>query len=436
MTELRIFQEYISSNLNNLNIDLLNQYIEQACTNLSINQAANQILINSLPELKKPVIRILEISATSGSYTQKAIRKYQNSCQRIEATVLFINKTAHELSQIIFQKYFPCSERLKLTLSTDDFLISKLGDFDVIVGLPLISKVQGQTKKDLCAEYEDNLACNTAAFITQKALRHGDNIALFLPKYFLNNLDFIETRKAISKFQITHIYDYSEIAFKESHQEIISITINKKSPPNNVFVSSLANKQSFSQQQTHITDNMLNIWTIYTNPEFREWIGKMEFGLFDVYRDRQLKKSDLKSTGEIKVLKAINLPRDGRHVIHTDKDKYIDVVDLEGLSSAKFLHRTDVYLCPNLTTKPRLIAKPENCIASGSLAILIPKKDTTFTTEDIAYFASTEFEYFYNICRNLSTRSLNIDKPAAYLFGKRCNKSKTFFLSITPPHEC
>lgn len=422
MTELHNFKEYILSNLNNHNIDLLNQYIEQACTNLSINQAANQILINSLPEIKKPVIKILEIAATSGSSTQKAIRKYQNSCQRIEATVLYINNTAHELSKIIFQKNFPCSERLQLTLATGDYLDSELGDFDVIVGLPLISRVQGERKKDLCEEYQDNLACNTAAFLTQKALRYGDNIALLLPKYFLNNLDFSKTRNAISKFNITHIYDFSEIAFKESHQEIISITLSKKTSTGSVFVSSLADKQTFSQQQIHITDNMLNIWTIYTNPEFREWIGKMEFGIFDVYRDRQLKKTDLKSNGDIRVIKSINLPRNGDHVIYTDKDKYIDVADLAGLNSSKFLHRTDVYLCPNLTTKPRLIAKPANCIASGSLAILIPKKDSALTSKDIAYFATPEFEYFYNICRNLSSRSLNIDKPAAYLFGKKCTK--------------
>ncbi len=78
-----------------------------------------------------------------------------------------------------------------------------------------------------------------------------------------------------------------------------------------------------------------------------------------------------------------------------------------------------MFLSPNMTYYPRVVVKPKNCVVNGSVAIFELKPDISITETDLLFFASPEFEAFYRIARNHSTRSLNIDNIAIFYFGKR-----------------
>ena len=71
-----------------------------------------------------------------------------------------------------------------------------------------------------------------------------------------------------------------------------------------------------------------------------------------------------------------------------------------------------------MTYKPRLIRKSKGYVVNGSIAILIPKDNTTnFSQKQLDYISSNEFRTFYRIARNYQTRSLNVDKTSCYWFG-------------------
>ena len=70
-----------------------------------------------------------------------------------------------------------------------------------------------------------------------------------------------------------------------------------------------------------------------------------------------------------------------------------------------------------MTYYPRVVKKPKNTIVNGSVAIFEVKNGYKISSENLKYFSSDEFRKFYNIARNLSTRSLNLDKNAVFYFG-------------------
>ncbi len=96
-------------------------------------------------------------------------------------------------------------------------------------------------------------------------------------------------------------------------------------------------------------------------------------------------------------------------------DRYID--DLDTLVVAKYLNKRNVVMIPNLTYNPRASYLPRNCITDGSVALATPMNGYEITKKDLAYYASDEFRNFYKIARNLSTRSMNIDRNAIFFFG-------------------
>ena len=148
----------------------------------------------------------------------------------------------------------------------------------------------------------------------------------------------------------------------------------------------------------------------------------MDFGVFDVFRDRQITNNNTFLTKDkkhsIRVLKSRNILDSGEIVDIENYDSFIDRETLSKLSIGKFLDETNVYLTPNMTYKPRLIKKGKGYVVNGSVAILIPKSlDITFSQKQLDYISSEEFRKFYKIARNYQTRSLNVDKCSVYWFG-------------------
>ena len=145
----------------------------------------------------------------------------------------------------------------------------------------------------------------------------------------------------------------------------------------------------------------------------------MDFGVFDVFRDRQItNKYNSKNPSDIRVLRSRNIAEDGSGIIDIPGyDFYISEKDLVLFTSTLYINRNDVYLAPNMTYKPRLIEKPINTITNGSVAILIPKNGLRLSEKQLNYFTTNEYRKFYKIARNYQTRSLNIDSCSVYFFG-------------------
>jgi len=157
----------------------------------------------------------------------------------------------------------------------------------------------------------------------------------------------------------------------------------------------------------------------------------MDFGIFNVYRDRHLSKRNTsfeKCLGDIRVLKSRDISDDGTEIFDIEGyDSYISEESAKKLAVYEYIDRDDVYLTPNMTYFPRVCRKPKGMIMDGSVAVLIPKRDIELTDSDMLYFSSEEYRKFYVIARNLQTRSINIDPISVFWFGKLkgdCNDRK------------
>ena len=142
----------------------------------------------------------------------------------------------------------------------------------------------------------------------------------------------------------------------------------------------------------------------------------MQFNLFKVYRDRSITKAVTKNSGKVRVLKSRNIGNN-EIVDIPDYDCYMD--DISNFDVAKFINQEHCVLVPNLTYNPRACLLPKNCITDGSVAILTLIDGTMqITKEDLAFYATDDFNKFYAIARNMGTRSLNIDNNSVFFFGK------------------
>src|SRR5699024_408892 len=116
--------------------------------------------------------------------------------------------------------------------------------------------------------------------------------------------------------------------------------------------------------------------------------------------------------------KSRNIKRDGTGIKDLEGyDAYMSEEVAKELSIYQYIDRDDIYLCPNMTYYPRVIKKPKHVLVNGSVAMLFKKSNIEITNSDLQFWSSSEFEGFYRIARNRSTRSLNIDSNSVYFFG-------------------
>lgn len=400
-------------------LETINTHIEMSMTGSSLDHNLVRTLVSTLPDLKKPKISILQLSTKSTTIIQKLIHKYQDQCHFLDITLLFDSNEELEICKLVGDRYFPANGMLSVHYKYKKFLDLELTrKLDLIIGIPENQKVYGQEKRDLCEKYNDPGANNLISFITQKCLESSNNIALIYPKYFLHNAEYDSTRKLLAAVEINTIIDYGEHGFCESYAETICLVANIKGKPNSTRVISLVTKQRLSQNQADITDPQFPTWIVYTNEFFRKIAAKLDFDQFKVYRDRTISARLTHDKGEIRVLSAKNTPTKSTEVVHTPNDVFVNTIDVVKAEAYKYLDRENVYLCPNLTAHPRMIKKPINTIASGSLAVFSCKDGGSLNQEELNYFGSEEFQIFYRLVRNFCTRSLNIDKNAAFYFGR------------------
>lgn len=419
--------DFIVKNNNKYSLNVLSRIAELANTQRAENAAfyTNKQLLfeiyKKLPDIKKDNVKILEPAVGVGNFLPLIIDKYSN-CKCLNIDIYDIDSESLKILKALYSSV-TLPNNVFINIRNKDFLLSDSNIYyDLAIGNPPYKKI---SDKKLLSKYRklfnDSIADNIAAFFMEKCLNIADNICLILPKYFLHNTDFGTCREYTNQHSICSIIDFGEKGFKGVLIETICLFINNANTPKYTECYSLTHDKINIILQSKLTDNQFPNWLLYRDDTFDQIANKLNFDIFECFRDRQLTNKKLKNTGKIWVIKSRNIAKDGSTIEHLNEyDSFLDSIeDLKTLSVSKYYDRDDVYLSPNMTYYPRVIKKPRKTVVNGSVAIFETKQNKQVTDCDLKYFATDEFRKFYSIARNLSTRSLNLDKNAVFYFGVR-----------------
>ena len=377
-------------------------------------------IVKQLPNYPdSKILHVLEPATGVGNFLPTIFKKYENVAE-LHIDVIDINSDSLSVLKELL-RCIEIPENVRLNYVNKDFLLADFSKhYDIVVGNPPYMKVKD---KVLLKEYrekgQNSNTSNIFAFFIERALQISDVVSLIVPKSLINAPEFGETRKIMNELPLTHITDYGEKGFKGVKIETISFVINHKEHIYKTRIESYITESIYIKEQKYITDSMYPYWIIYRDEDFDIVARKMYLGVFKVFRDRTLTKSNTLSRGRIRVLKSRNIGNNAVIDI-PGYDTYIDSVD--NLEVGKFLNQTDCVLIPNLSYNPRACFMPKGCIADGSVAILTNTTPHTISENDLSYYATDEFNHFYSIARNRGTRSLNIDNNSVFFFGKQRNK--------------
>ena len=418
---------FIKANKDILSFTTLSKIAELSNAERNNEEAfyTNKKLLNyiykELPNINKKQIRVLEPSVGVGNFIPYIIAKYSYAEELIIDVVDINNYSISVLKELL--KIVDIPENVSINYVCDDYLLHNFEErYDVITGNPPFMKMNSNNK--LLGKYRENCindeSNNTSSYFLEKSLLLADNVVMVMPKFLLNTSEYSITRNYISNLNVKSIIDFGEKGFEGVLIETICININTCNKPGNTKVSSITFKQELSQKQKYIFDKKLPYWIIYRNEEFDNLFNKMNFDIFDVFRDRQITNNNSsKDKKGIWVIKSRNINDDATEINHIDDyDQYVDENDIKKYNVYEFLNNKNVYITPNMSYKPRVCKKPVGSIVNGSVAILIPKCGVKLSKKDMLFYATNEYRNFYKIARNYQTRSLNIDKTSVFFFGK------------------
>ncbi len=368
----------------------------------------NPFIINEiaklLPSFKQESVTIIEPSVGCGNFLSALFKKYA-SVKKVYLKCIDIDKNSLEILEILYKDCIP--NNFEMELICTDFLAYECGKVDLIVGNPPFGKTHERFK-----DYSLGLT-HLAGIFLEKSLKLANFTAMVMPKNLLSTKEYAETRTKLEKKGVGAILDFGELGFKGVLVETIAIVTQKSKE---VLVRSLPLNLSIKQKPSYIFDKQLPYWVIYRNAFFDKVFHSMQFGLFEVFRDRQITNSVLVKNG-IRVIKSRNIDENGKIISIENYDSYIQKEVLNPFKIASFLNRDDVYLTPNMTYKPRILKKEKGYVVNGSVAILIPKNPISLSKKQCDYISSVEFRDFYKIARNYQTRTLNIDSMSCFWFG-------------------
>lgn len=419
--------EYIKENRETIDLTSLSSIIELANAKRKNNSAffTNKFIVDEiikdLPKFKKDEITIIEPSVGSGNFLP-LLFKFYDDIKKVNLTIIDIDKEMIEILKVLYdKKYIP--NNFSVEFICQNFMeLSTNQSIDLIIGNPPFTKLSNWEIDQYLPNNFNKNATNLAEFFLEKALSMADYVSFVMPKNLLNTPEYNLTRKLLSNYAIKHILDIGEKGFKGVLIETINILIAKNEKIGNTKIYSLTENIEIIKPQNYIFDDTLPYWVIYRDNFFDEVSKKLIFGVFNVFRDRQITNSNSslirKSDNDIRIVKSRNIDDTGTQLLDIENyDAFLSPENLETMAVFKFLERDDVYMTPNMTYKPRLMKKSKGYIVNGSVALLIPKSDFVLTDEQMLYISSDEFREFYRIARNYQTRSLNIDSTSVYWFG-------------------
>ncbi len=418
---------FVKENKDKISTSSLAMLIEVSNFNRNANSAyyTNKFLINEivkvLPDFAEDEITILEPSVGAGNFLPALFKKYEH-IKSVKLIVVDIDFHALELVKVLYD----IPKNFSVDYVCEDFMYLELDKIDLIVGNPPFTKLNSKERKAYSHNKINQESTNLAEYFLEKSLKMARFVSLIMPKNLLNTPEFNRTREYLEKFHVQSIIDFGEKGFDGVLVETINIVVDTGANGNRkkTSVRSIPLGQSRIMESNYIFDGELPYWVIYRNDFFDEVHQKMTFGIFDVFRDRQITnknsttlKPEASEEKYVRVLKSRNISDDGEIVDIAGYDGYMLLSEAENLQVFNFMNDSSVYLTPNMTYKPRLIRKENGYITNGSIAILIPKSDFKMSDKQINYIASLEFREFYKIARNYQTRTLNVDKNSCYWFG-------------------
>ena len=421
---------YKASNLKNfvkrekerLELGFLSRIIELANNNRETHSAyyTNDFIIKDiidlLPEFSdKDEIRIIEPSVGAGNFLPYLFAKYRN--KKVKLTLIDIDKDIIDILSLLYEDKAPSNFEIDFLCA--DFMSLDLNNVDLIVGNPPFTRISKKEIEKYNLTNQD--LRNLAGCFLEKSIKIAHTVSLIMPKNLLNTPEYSGLRDFILSKNVHSILDFGEKGFKGVLIETINIILSNSEQKKCIFIESKVKNQILNQDKNYIFDKNLPYWVIYRNAHFDSILNKMDLGVFDVFRDRQITKSILisqKNQSSIRVLRSQNISDDGCEVIDKDNyDCFIDKDVLQKLAVNKFIDNDFVYLTPNMTYNCRVMKKEKGYIVNGSVAILIPKYHFQLTEKQLLFFSSNEFREFYAVARNYQTRSLNIDACSCYWFG-------------------
>ncbi len=418
---------FIKENPKKLNVSALMRIVELVNSKRTENSAfyTNKFIVNavvsSLPSFSKDSISILEPSVGAGNFLPLLIKKYAD-VERVDLDVVDIDPESIETLKLLLEKV-TIPPNIHLSFHCEDFLLYHPGKhYDLVVGNPPFSKLKVDSKNDpRLMESSNKDTKNLAALFLDKSMKIADYVSLVLNKTILSSSEYSQTRSMVARKRIERIIDFGRYGFTGVSIETMSVLVNCLKRPGKVTIENLKFNFHKEQEQSYITDSKFPAFLIYRNQEFDQTADKLQFNVFDCFRDRQITKSNTsenKTNQCIWVVKGKNLSIDGNSVEHINGyDRFIDISVVRQMSVYQYLNRHDVYLTPNMTYSPRVFANIDNALPDGSIAVLIPKEPMVLSQEQMAFFSTEEYRKFYTIARNLSTQSINVDSSSVFFYG-------------------
>ena len=422
-------KEFLSLNPLNLDNGTLMRITELCNAKREENAAfyTNKFIVNEimtrLPDFNKEEVRILEPSVGSGNLLPYIFKRYAN-LKKVKLDLVDIDNDSIETLKLIIEK-IKVPANFEINIICQDFLLMDIDQkYDLVVGNPPFSKLTGtiKDKKKYYRDTQNTSTRNLSAIFLEKCIRISDCVALVLNKTILSNYEFEITREVLRNTKIDSIIDFGRYGFTGVSIETICLIVYPNQKPTDTFIYNMKFNKQISQKQSYITDKYYPCFIIYRDAEFDNVANKLDFNVFDVFRDRQITKANTltKPTKEtLWVIKAKNINDEGGGVSHIENyDFYISEKVAKDLGAYKYVNDKSIYLTPNMTYNPRVAENVENSIVDGSTAILIPKFPFRLTNLQINYFSSEEYRRFYGLARNLSTQSINVDKTSVFFYGK------------------
>ncbi len=241
----------------------------------------------------------------------------------------------------------------------------------------------------------------------------ADTEILLVKKTFFSE----DSRKEIQGCRISDIFDFGTYGFGGATEQYAALIVRRGEQPHITVLHSLDDGCTVEQRQEYITDNSLPCWVIYRNERFDRVYGKLQFGVFDVQCSMQIKQRDYNAGGDICVVSAACIDGDGS--VHLDDGcRHVASSDISKYEIAAYAERDDVFFAAARSSVLKVARKPKGCVPNPSTVLLIPKKDVTITGEDVAYYLTDEFRYFYTIALNHRKFLLSTDYLSQYFLGK------------------